>query len=99
GVAFMRALGAPATPPRHANVLARMLAHLTDRIDTDERRELTRLITEYRRDRVPLVVPLTLFRHHVRRLRVAYLAGQVYLEPRPEELMLTPAPRRSPRAR
>src|SRR2546426_12575632 len=69
GVAFMRALGAPATPPRHAKILARMLDHLTDRIDADARRELTRAITEYRRDRVPLVVPLTLFRHHVRRLR------------------------------
>jgi uncharacterized protein YbgA (DUF1722 family) len=37
---------------------------------------------------VPLVVPLTLIRHHVRRERIAYLAGQVYLEPHPRELML-----------
>ena len=99
GVAFMRALGAPATPSRHANVLARMLGHLTDRIDAHERRELTRMITEYRRNRVQLVAPLTLFGHHVRRLRVASLARQVYLEPYPRELMLTLAPRRSPRAR
>jgi uncharacterized protein YbgA (DUF1722 family) len=35
-----------------------------------------------------LVVPLTLFRHHVRRLKVSYLAGQTYLEPHPRELML-----------
>jgi uncharacterized protein YbgA (DUF1722 family) len=27
-------------------------------------------------------------RHHVRRLAVSYLAGQVYLEPHPKELML-----------
>jgi uncharacterized protein YbgA (DUF1722 family) len=37
---------------------------------------------------VPLVVPITLMRHHVRRLQVGYLAGQVYLEPHPKELML-----------
>jgi uncharacterized protein YbgA (DUF1722 family) len=37
---------------------------------------------------VPLVVPLTLFRHHVRRHGVEYLAGQVYLDPDPAELQL-----------
>jgi uncharacterized protein YbgA (DUF1722 family) len=37
---------------------------------------------------VPLVVPITLIRHHVRTLRIEYLAGQVYLDPHPRELML-----------
>jgi uncharacterized protein YbgA (DUF1722 family) len=27
-------------------------------------------------------------RHHVKRLDVAYLSGQVYLDPHPKELML-----------
>jgi uncharacterized protein YbgA (DUF1722 family) len=35
-----------------------------------------------------LLAPLTLLRHHVRRLRIGYLLGQVYLEPNPKELML-----------
>jgi uncharacterized protein YbgA (DUF1722 family) len=34
------------------------------------------------------VVPLTLIRHHVRRLAIAYLREQVYLSPHPKELML-----------
>ena len=37
---------------------------------------------------VPLVVPLTLIRHYVRRFDIAYLQGQTYLEPHPKELML-----------
>jgi uncharacterized protein YbgA (DUF1722 family) len=37
---------------------------------------------------VPLIVPVTLLRHHVRRFNVEYLAGQTYLEPHPKELML-----------
>jgi uncharacterized protein YbgA (DUF1722 family) len=37
---------------------------------------------------VPLVVPITLFRHYVRKFDVAHLRGQVYLEPHPKELML-----------
>ena len=36
----------------------------------------------------PLIVPLTLLRHHVRRQEIAYLQDQVYLEPHPHELML-----------
>jgi uncharacterized protein YbgA (DUF1722 family) len=34
------------------------------------------------------VVPITLIRHHVGRLRIAYLMEQLYLEPHPKELML-----------
>jgi uncharacterized protein YbgA (DUF1722 family) len=34
------------------------------------------------------VVPLALLRHHVRRLDVAYLRDQLYLDPHPKELML-----------
>ena len=45
-------------------------------------------IDDYRRGLVPLIVPITLLRHHVRRHDVAYLAGQVYLDPHPKELML-----------
>ena len=46
------------------------------------------MIEEYGRALTPLIVPVTLVRHHVRRLGVAYLAGQVYLHPHPKELML-----------
>jgi uncharacterized protein YbbK (DUF523 family) len=58
------------------------------RLDVDERVELREIIEEYRQGLVPLVVPLTLIRHHVRRLAIAYLREQVYLSPHPKELML-----------
>ena len=85
---FMRTLTRPATRARHTNVLAHMAGHLKTRVDADSRRELADCIEQYRRDLVPLVVPLTLLRHHVRVHAVAYLAGQTYLEPHPRELML-----------
>ena len=56
--------------------------------DPASRAELASLIEDYRRGLVPLVVPLTLCRHYVRRIDVAYLEGQLYLEPHPRELML-----------
>jgi len=86
--ATMAALRVPATTRRHTNALQHMLGHLRKVLAEDPRRELTALIEDYRRGLVPLIVPLTLLRHHVRQLGVDYLAGQVYLEPHPRELML-----------
>lgn len=85
---LMDGLAVPASTRRHTNVLHHMLGHFSDRLDAGARAELVALIEDYHKGLVPLVVPLTLVRHHVRRLGVAYLQGQVYLEPHPKELML-----------
>ena len=86
--AFMKTLSVPATAKRHTNVLMHMAGHLKTRLDPASKRELLDCIDEYRRELVPLVVPLTLLRHYVRVHGIAYLAGQSYLEPHPRELML-----------
>ncbi len=88
GAGFMAALRVHATPARHANVLQHMVGYVSRALAPAERRELLALIDDHRRGLVPLVVPLTLMKHHVRRLEVAYLAAQVYLDPHPKELML-----------
>jgi len=88
GTRFMQALAVRATRPRHVNVLQHLAGFLKRQLTDDERAELGEVIAEYRRGLVPLVVPLTLLTHHVRRLDLAYLADQVYLHPHPRELML-----------
>lgn len=85
---FMRALSRPATARRHVNVLHHLLGYLREHLDGEDRAELLKVIEDYRTGLVPLIVPLTLVRHHIRRLKVEYLEGQVYLEPHPKELML-----------
>ena len=85
---FMETLTLMATTRKHTNVLAHMAGHLKRLLDDGSKRELRQSIDEYRRGLVPLVVPLTLIRHHVRVHAVEYLAGQTYLEPHPRELML-----------
>ena len=85
---FMRALSVIATPARHANVLQHILGYFKQQLDADARAELLALIEEHRRGQVPLIVPITLVRHYVRRLAVPYLAGQIYLDPHPRELSL-----------
>jgi len=86
--AFMQGLAVPATTRRHTNVLQHMLGYFRDRLGPAPRRELAECIDDYKRGLVPLIVPITLVRHHVRALDIDYLAGQLYLEPHPKELML-----------
>ncbi len=84
----MKTLAVAATPGRHANVLTHMAGHLKNQLDSASKQELIGCIDEYRRGLVPLIVPITLVRHHVRAFSTEYLAGQTYLEPHPRELML-----------
>jgi uncharacterized protein YbgA (DUF1722 family)/uncharacterized protein YbbK (DUF523 family) len=85
---FMDALSQRATRRRHVNVLQHCIGHFRKRLEAEARAELAGLIEDYRAELIPLIVPVTMVGHYVRRLRVEYLAGQVYLEPHPKELML-----------
>jgi uncharacterized protein YbgA (DUF1722 family)/uncharacterized protein YbbK (DUF523 family) len=85
---FMAALTIIATPRRHTNVLQHMVGYFKDVLDRASTSELLASIEDYRRALVPLIVPITLLRHHVRLHGVSYLAGQLYLEPHPKGLML-----------
>ena len=85
---FMRALAVVATRARHANVLQHMAGYFRDRLPADSRHEMADAIEEYRRGHLPLIVPITLVKHHVRVLDIEYLASQIYLQPHPRELML-----------
>lgn len=86
--AFMDAMGKLATVKKHCNVLQHMAGFFKRDITPEDRQELAQVIEDYRVGLVPLVVPVTLVRHFVRRYGAAYLAGQTYLEPSPKELML-----------
>jgi len=88
GGLLMAGLAVPATRGRHANVLQHLAGYFRRDLDASERAELVEVVTDYRRGLLPLIVPLTLITHHVRRLGVRYLASQVYLRPHPKELML-----------
>ncbi len=87
GAAFMQAFAQTATRGRNTNVLQHAAGHLKQ-LDAAARAELSDLIHDYRIGLVPLVVPVTLLRHHARAAGVEYLNGQTYLEPHPKELML-----------
>ena len=85
---FAAVMRRPPTVKGHTNVLQHMAGYVSDDIDAGDREELTNAIHDYRRGLLPLIVPLTLIRHHARRLQQPYLLEQAYLNPHPYELML-----------
>lgn len=85
---FVRALERLPSPRAHANVLQYILGFFRRHLVGDDRREILQLIEEFRKGLVPIVVPLALVRHHIRRLGIDYLATQSYLEPHPRPLAL-----------
>ena len=82
----MEALRRPARRRSQVNVLQHIAGYLSDRLDPGDRAELSDAIHAYRTDQVPILVPLTLIRHHLRRLPQGYLERQRFLEQRPAPL-------------
>lgn len=85
---LMAALKKPASRGTHSNVLQHLVGYLKRHLGGDDKQEMQRLINQYRAGIVPLVVPLTLLKHHLRRFPDSYLARQIYLQPHPEDLSL-----------
>jgi len=85
---LLAALKLRATPRKHTNVLQHMLGYFRDLLDADEKAEVLELVEQFKSGLIPLIVPVTLFRHFVRKYDVPYLAEQVYLHPHPVELKL-----------
>jgi uncharacterized protein YbgA (DUF1722 family)/uncharacterized protein YbbK (DUF523 family) len=85
---LMAALAKPAAVRRQVNTLHHLCGFLKKELDADEKRELLDVIDQYRQGIVPLVTPLTLLSHHLRRIDNRWVGKQVYLDPYPRELAL-----------
>lgn len=85
---FAAVMKRPPSIRGHTNVLQHLAGYVSDELDRADRSELSEAIHDYRRGLLPLIVPVTLLRHHVRRQEQPYLLEQVYLSPHPHELML-----------
>ena len=76
------------TTKKNTNVLHHMLGYFRQMISSGEKQELLEVIENYHKGFVPLIVPVTLIKHYVRKYNEQYLARQHYLNPHPVELML-----------
>ncbi len=85
---LMQALALRSTVRKNTNVLQHMMGYFKKDLTRDEKQELLEVIDEYRREMVPLIVPVTLLKHYVRKYDQDYLARQTYLNPHPLDLRL-----------
>jgi len=84
----LAALQLKATVSKNANVLYHLLGYFKKQLNSDEKQEMLKIIDSYRRGEAPLIVPVTLVNHYVRKYHEPYLKGQFYLNPPPLELRL-----------
>ena len=77
-----------ATKKNHVNTLQHLQGYLKTNIDADDKAELNAVIADYRNGLLPLIVPITLLRHHFRKYPNEYITQSYYMAPHPGELML-----------
>ncbi len=85
---LMKALTLKATVKKQINVLHHMMGYFKNQLSADEKQELLDIIEQYRAGYLPLIVPLTLINHFVRKYEQPYLSEQSYLTPHPIALKL-----------
>jgi len=85
---LLEALKHKTTVKKNANVLQHLMGYFKKQISADEKQEMLEIIDQYRAGHVPLIVPVTLINHYVRKYDQPYLNGQYYLQPHPVALQL-----------
>ncbi|MFJ4154899.1 YbgA family protein [Pseudomonas sp. NPDC089752] len=85
---LMQALRRCASRGTHGNVLQHLSGYFKGALTSQDKAELQHLIDQYQQGEVPLVVPLTLLKHYLRKHPDPYLLQQAYLQPHPDSLGL-----------
>jgi len=85
---LVEALRLGSTLKKNINVLQHIMGYFKKQLAADEKQELLEVLDQYRREYVPLIVPVTLLNHYVRKYDQPYLQQQVYLNPHPIALKL-----------
>ncbi len=85
---LLKGVRTPTTAKKNVNVLQHLVGYFKRQLSPDEKSETLEIIDRYHRGLVPLVVPVTLVNHFVRKYDQPYLREQVYLNPHPVELQL-----------
>jgi len=85
---FMEGLKFMATTKKNINVMHHIMGYLKKNLAIEEKADVLATIEDYRSDLIPLIVPLTLIRHYIKKFSIDYVNNQSYLNPHPKELML-----------
>jgi uncharacterized protein YbgA (DUF1722 family)/uncharacterized protein YbbK (DUF523 family) len=87
-ILLLEALKLKTTEKKQTNVLHHVMGYFKKQLSADEKAEILEIIENYRNGYVPLIVPVTLLNHFVRKYDQPYLKQQTYLNPHPAALKL-----------
>jgi uncharacterized protein YbgA (DUF1722 family) len=85
---LMDALKRKCTPRKHTNVLLHMLGYFKKHLTSIEKKEMVEIIDQFKAELIPLIDPITLFQHYIKKYNIDYLLEQYYINPHPLELKL-----------
>lgn len=85
---LMHALTLKTTVRKNVNVLLHIVGYFKKDLTADEKKEVLEIVENYRQGLVPLIVPITLLNHYIRKYDQAYLKEQYFLNPHPMELQI-----------
>lgn len=85
---LMTGLKKKATRKTHCNTMQHLLGYFKKELSKEQKQEMLEQIDGYREGLLPLMAPLTLFKHYLREFPKPYLQGQSYFEPYPAELRI-----------
>jgi uncharacterized protein YbgA (DUF1722 family)/uncharacterized protein YbbK (DUF523 family) len=83
---LMEALKSRSNRNRHFNVMQHLTGFLKETLSSEEKAELNTVLEEYKNGWVPLITPMTLLHHHLKKLEHAWVEAQYYLAPYPASL-------------
>jgi uncharacterized protein YbgA (DUF1722 family)/uncharacterized protein YbbK (DUF523 family) len=85
---YMAALQLKSSVAKNINVLQHILGYFKKQLSGGEKQELLSILDSYRKGHLPLIVPITLLNHYIRKYEQSYLSAQTYLNPHPIALGL-----------
>ncbi|MEI8347544.1 MAG: DUF523 and DUF1722 domain-containing protein [Pseudomonadota bacterium] len=85
---MMECLRLKTTVKKNIDVLYHIMGYFKKVLDPQEKKEIIEVFESYRRELIPLIVPITLLNFFAKKYQQNYLMGQHYLNPHPLELKL-----------
>jgi uncharacterized protein YbgA (DUF1722 family) len=85
---LMTELSSLASRKTHTNLFMHLQGYLKKVLSAQEKQEVSKIIDQYPTAQVPLIVPITILKHHFTNHPDLYIAKQAYLQPYPEDLSL-----------
>jgi len=87
-IMFMDTLKLRTSKGKNVNVLLHIMGYLKKKLQPNDKQELINIFEAYRSNQMPLITPLTLLKHHLRRYPSNYIMQQHYLDPCPSSSAL-----------